>query len=92
MIIHTITHLFINLLDRDVKFFYDLTLQLYNFVSDGTHDKIKTCQAHEAGGLKMVGVKSFLSAFNISWLKRVLRDNGKIRKKLQTMCPSIQRI
>ena len=48
LIIHTVTHLFINLLDQDEKVFYDLNLLLYNFVSDGTHDKIKTCQAHEA--------------------------------------------
>ena len=32
------------------------------------------CQAPAAGGLKMVDVKSLLSAFKIGWLKRILCD------------------
>ena len=38
------------------------------------------CQAYEAGGLKMVDVRSFLSALKIGRLKRILCDNGKIIK------------
>ena len=59
---------------------------LYIFLWDGKHDQIKrsgVCQAHEAGGLKMVDVKSFLSALESGWLKRILCDNGKITKILQ---------
>ena len=66
---------------------------LYIFLWDGKHDQIKrsgVCQAHEAGGLKMVDVKSFLSALESGWLKRILCDNGKITKILQKICPSIQ--
>ena len=47
------------------------------------------CQGYEVGGLKMVDVKSFVSALKISWLRRILRDNGKITKILQVMCPLI---
>jgi len=68
-------------------------LLLYTFLWDGKHDLIKrsgVCQAHKAGGLKMVDVKSFLSALKIGRLKHILCDNGKITKILQKMCPSIQ--
>ena len=37
---------------------------------------------NEAGGLKMLDVKSFLSALKISWLKRILCDDGKLTKIL----------
>ena len=40
----------------------------------------------------MVDVKSFVSALKISWLRCFLRDNGKITKILQVMCPLIQYI
>ena len=40
----------------------------------------------------MVDVKSFVSALKISWLTRILCDNGKITKILQVMCPLIQYI
>ena len=92
LVISKITHLFINLPDPDEMFLQDLNLLLYTFLWDGKHDRIKrsgVCQAHEAGGLKMVDVKSFLSAFKIGWLKRILCDNGKITKILQKMCSSI---
>ena len=50
------------------------------------------CQAYEVGGLKMVDIKSFLSALKISWLKRILHDDGKLSKILQAMCPLIQNV
>ena len=37
----------------------------------------------------MLDVKSFLSALKISWLKRILSDDGKLTKILQAMCPLI---
>ena len=40
----------------------------------------------------MVDVKSFVSALKISWLTRILCDNGKITKILQVMCSLIQYI
>ena len=50
------------------------------------------CQAYEVGGLKMVDIKSFLAALKISWLKRILHDDGKLSKILQAMCPLIQNV
>ena len=40
----------------------------------------------------MVDVKSFVSALKISWVRRILCDNGKITKILQVMCLLIQYI
>ena len=48
-------------------------------------------EAHEAGGLKMVDVKSFLTALKSDWLKRSQCDAWKITKILQIMCPSMQK-
>ena len=84
-----------NLPDPEETFLQDLNLLLYQCFWDGKHNKIKRSgvfQAHEAGGLKMVDVKSFLSAFKIGRLKRILCDDGKITKILQKMYPSIQNI
>ena len=50
------------------------------------------CQGYEVCGLEMVDVKCFVSALKISWLRRILRDNRKITKILQVMCPLIQYI
>ena len=50
------------------------------------------CEGYEVGGLKMVDVKSFVSALKIIWLRCILCDNGKITKILQVMCPLIQYI
>ena len=93
LVISKITHLFTNLPDPDEKFLQDLNLLLYKFLWDGKHDKIKKIWAgedYEAGGLKIVNIKSFLSALEIGWLKHILCDNGKITKILQKICPSIQ--
>ena len=57
------------------------------FVSkwNGKHDKIKrpgVCQALEAVDLKMVDIRSFLSALKIGWLKRILCDDEENNKGL----------
>jgi len=44
------------------------------------------CQAYEVGGLKMVDIKSFLAALKISWLKRILHDDGKTFQKSYKQC------
>ena len=72
LVISKINHQFMNVPDPDEKILHDLNLLLYEFLFDGKYDKIKVsvvCQAPAAGGLKMVDVKSFLSAFKIGWLK-----------------------
>ena len=40
----------------------------------------------------MVDRNPFLSALKISWLKRILHDDGKLSKLLQAMCPLIQNV
>ena len=49
-------------------------------------------EAGEAGGLKMIDIKSFSSALKISWLTRILHDDTKLIKILQAMCPLIQNV
>ena len=79
MVISKITHLFVNLPDPHGKFLHDLDMLLHNFLWNGKQGKIKgpgVFQDYEAGGLKMLDVKSFLSALKISWLKHILCDDG----------------
>lgn len=55
---------------------------LYNILRDGKPGKIKICgvgQAYEVGGLKLLDDNFFFSAMRISWLKHILRDNGKLQ-------------
>ena len=55
----------------------------YNFLWKGKNYKIRNsgvCQAYDVGGLKMVDIKSVLAALKISWLKRILHDDGKLSK------------
>ena len=95
LVLSKITHLLMNLPDPDVNFLKELNTLLFSFLWGGKTDKIKRsgmCQGYEVGGLKMVDVKSFVSALKISWHRRILFDNGKITKILQVMSPLIQYI
>ena len=84
LVISKVTRLFMNLPDPDVKCLHDLNLLLYSFLWwTGKHDRIKrsgVCQAYEAGGLKMVDVRSFLSALKIGWLKLSCVIMGKLQR------------
>jgi len=94
LVLSEITHLLFNLPDPD-NLLKELNTLLFSFLWGGKTDKIKRsgmCQGYEVGGLKMVDVKSFVSALKISWHRRILFDNGKITKILQVMCPLIQYI
>ena len=95
LVISKLTHLLMNLPDPEENFLKDLNLLLYNFLWGGKSYKIRrsgVCQACEAGGLKMVDMKSFSPAFKISWLKCTLHDDGKLTKILQAMCPLIRNV
>lgn len=90
-----ITHLFLNLPDPDEAFMKDLEKLLYSFLWDDKNDKIKRssmCQSYEDGGLKMVNIKTYLSALKITWIKRILLNKGKLTNILLAMCPLIQNI
>ena len=70
-----------NLPDPGEIFLKELNKLLYHFLWNSENDKIRrsgVCQAYEAGGLKMVDIKSFLAALKIGWLKRILHDDGNV--------------
>ena len=95
LVISKITHLLMNFPDPEESFLKELNKLLCHFLWNGKNDKIRrsgVCQTYEAGGLKMVDIKSFLAALKISWLKHVLYDDGKLSKMLQAMCPLIQNV
>ena len=76
-----LTHLFMSLPDPHSDFLDELNKLLFAFLWNGKTDKVKrvvTFQPFEAGGLKMIDVKCFLAALKITWLRKILCDNGKI--------------
>jgi hypothetical protein len=88
-----LTHLFMNLPDPNEAFLEDLSKLFFSFLWDGKRDRIKRTsmfQVYETGGLKMVDVKSFLAALKITWLTRILSNDGKITKILHALCPSVK--
>ena len=95
VVISKITHLLMNLPDPEERFLKELKKLLYHFLCNGKNDKIRrssVCQTYEAGGLKMVDIESFLAALKISWLKRILHDDGRLSKILQAMSPFIENV
>jgi hypothetical protein len=88
-----LTYLFMNLPDTEEDFLENLQRLMFSFVWDGKIDKIKRTsmyQQYEAGGLKMVNVKLFLSSLKITWLEKIVHDDGKITQILFALCPETQ--
>ena len=82
-----------NLPDPEESFLKELNKLLCHFLRNGKNDKIRrsgVCQAYEVSGLKMVDIKLFLAALKISWLKRILHDEGKLSKILQAVSTDSQ--
>ena len=91
-----LTYLFSNVPDPPGEFLKELQKILFEFVWNKKPDKInrKTmCQSYEAGGMKMMDVKDFLSALKITWLKRALENNeNRLYKIVHAFCPLIANI
>ena len=49
-------------------------------------------QIYKAGGLKMVDGGKKLAALKITWLKKILSNDGKIAKILNALCPAVKLI
>jgi len=90
-----LTHLFTNLPDPSEEFLVELNKLFFSFLWNGKNDRIKRSvmfQSYECGGFKMVDVKCFLSSLKITWLKRVLKSDGKITNILMKICPLFVKI
>jgi hypothetical protein len=88
-----LTYLFLNIPDPSDKFLDELQGMFFNFLWSGKKDKIKrqsTYQSYEEGGLKMINVKAYLSSLKITWLKRILSNDGKITEILNQLCPCVK--
>ena len=58
---------------------------LYNFLWDGSGDKIKRSvmlNEYKDGGLKMLDIRSFNYALKSKWVKKYLDDNNQAKWKL----------
>ena len=78
LIVSKLTYLLINLPDPPDKFLLEIDNILTRFMWGGKTNKIKkstTYKSYHEGGLKMYNIYLFLTAFKLSWLKRIENYN-----------------
>jgi hypothetical protein len=78
LVFSKIIHLLMNLPDPPEEFLLALEKELYMFIWNGKHSRVKksvVCKSYTDGGLNMLDVKSFLSSMKISWLRRLSLDS-----------------
>jgi len=95
LIVSKLVYLFSNLPDPSDDFMLELEKILFNFLWNGKNDRINrktVCQDYDAGGLKMLDIKSFLLSLKLSWLKRILLNEGKVSNIVIATCPSVKDI
>lgn len=78
LVFSKIIHLLISLPDPHDDFVKTLEKELISFLWNGKRSKIKKSiifKQYSEGGLRMLNIRSFLSAMKLSWLKRLLMDS-----------------
>ena len=86
LLISQFNHFFISLPNPSENFMKTLNNILFNFVWNNKPDKIKReiiIKNYEEGGLKMLHLKSFISALKLSWIRKILRGECKSLKILE---------
>jgi exonuclease III len=79
VIMSKLTHFFTSLPNPDEELVNKLQNMLFKFLWDNKPDKISRQQAYkpyEEGGLNMVNVKTFIHSLKITWLKRLINNDG----------------
>ena len=78
LLIPILTHLFISLPNPNTTIIAKLNKVFFDFLWEGPA-KIKQTvivKNYIEGGLKMINLIAFLDSLKLSWLRRLLRDNG----------------
>jgi hypothetical protein len=89
-----IIHLFNVLPDPTEDFLVSLEKECFMFLWDGKPSKIKKSivyKQYSKGGIRMVNIRSFLSAMKLSWLRR-LQSDSYLKQFLVNMHPEIEKI
>ena len=84
LVIPKFVYLFSNIQDPPKRFTDELQRLLFNFLWNGKTDRIRRITMYDEyknGGLKMMHIQSFCQALKVSWVKRLLDEEGTGVKK-----------
>ena len=85
LLIPTLTHLFISLPNPNATTIAQLNKIFFDFLWDGPAKIKKTVivKNYIEGILKMINLNAFLDSLKLTWLRRLLRDNGTWKLLIQ---------
>ncbi len=78
--ISKVNHLFLSLPNPGENIIKQLNTLFFNYLWNGPTDKVTrdvVIKPYHLGGLKMLDVKSFISAMKVSWIRRILNKDTK---------------
>ena len=77
LLISKMNHLFFALPNPSEKLISKLNNVFYSFIWEGCH-KVKSVitKDYVEGGLKMLNIEFYIKALKITWIRRLLKDNG----------------
>lgn len=94
LVLSKLTYLFINIPDPSDEFLKELDKLCFEFLWNGKNNKISksvTWKPYEEGGLRMIDMRSFLTAMKVSWVRRI-HNESNTQAILLDMYPQLQTI
>ena len=78
LLISKMNHLFFTLPNPSEKLISKLNDVFYSFIWEGYHKVKKSVitKDYVEGGLKMLNIENYIKALKITWIRRLLKDNG----------------
>ena len=78
LLLPILTHLFISLPNPSATILTQLNKMFYNFLWEGPAKVKQTVivKQYNEGGLQMINLTAFVNSLKLTWLRRLLRDNG----------------
>ncbi len=88
--ISKVNHLFLSLPNPGENIIKQLNTLFFNYLWNGPTDRVKrdvVIKPYHLGGLKMLDVKSFISAMKVSWIRRISNKDTKWLDLHLHVCP-----
>jgi hypothetical protein len=95
LVLPKFNHMFMCLQNPDNEFISRLEKIFFKFIWNGKPDKIQRSQltnSYEKGGMKMINIKAQISAFKISWIKRLILSESMFKDLFEEMILPIDKI
>ena len=87
LIISKLNHLFLTLPTPCNTTLKQLIRTIYSFIWENKPDKIKReilCLEHKFGGLKMLDIEEYIKGLKLTWVRRLLKNNTKLKKLIES--------